>query len=487
MPNIKIKTLTAQEGIMITKCRVRFAPSPTGIMHIGNVRTALLNYIFALKNNGTFIVRVEDTDQTRNIDPQVSIFNHLTWLDLNYQEGPGVGGEFGPYYQSQRHEIYQSYLKQLQKDNFIYRCFCSSEELEVKRNRQIALKRPPRYDRTCRRLSADEIQKKLDTQTTFFWRMKIDETQTIEFTDLGHGTLNFDLKNFADFAITRADGSFTFMFANCIDDITMEVSHVLRGEDHLTNSVGQLAIMRALNHPFPVLWHLPILCNITGKKLSKRDQGFSLEDLKKEGFLPQAILNYLGIIGGSFEKEILTTSQLADAYNFDNMHTASQIKYDVEKMKWVNHKWVAQTPVIDLVQLCKPFLAEKFDISQVSDEKLMILIQSVQTDIVTLQDISKLLEFYFIKPTISQEQIDAIIPEQATSHKIQLILTTHKDCSDFEAFFNAAKKDAVTDGISLKNFFAYVRLLITGSPKGLGIGELEKCLGFDEIKQRICK
>jgi nondiscriminating glutamyl-tRNA synthetase len=456
-------------------------------MHIGNVRTALLNYIFALKNHGTFILRVEDTDQDRNIDPQISIFNHLTWLNMSYQEGPRIGGQFGPYFQSQRHETYQEYCKILQKNNFVYRCFCTQEQLEAKRNRQIALKNPPRYDRACLRLSATDIQEKLDAQTPFFWRMKIDETQTIQFKDLGHGTLTFDLKNFSDFAITRTDGSFTFMFANCIDDITMQISHILRGEDHLTNTVGQLTIMKALNHTFPLFWHLPILCNITGKKLSKRDQGFSLEDLKNEGFLPQAILNYLGIIGGSFEKEILTTTELANAYNFDNMHTASQIKYDVEKMKWVNHKWIAQTSITQLVQLCKPFLSQKFDLAQISDDKLIILVQSVHTDIVVLQDICTLLEFYFIKPIISQEQIDAVIAEQTISTAIQLILNAQKSSSDFESFFNAAKKEAITDGIALKDFFAYVRLLITGSPKGLGIAELEKCLGFDEIKKRICR
>lgn len=468
-------------------CRVRFAPSPTGIMHIGNVRTALLNYLFALKNHGTFILRVEDTDQERNIDPQISIFNHLTWLSLNYQEGPGIGGNFGPYFQSQRNDIYQTYCNKLEQGNFIYRCFCTQEQLEAKRNRQIALKNPPRYDRTCARLSAADVQQKLDNQVAWIWRMKIDETQSIQFKDLGHGTLNFELKNFSDFAITRADGTFTFMFANCIDDITMQISHILRGEDHLTNTVGQLAVMRALNHTFPIFWHLPILCNVTGKKLSKRDKGFSLDDLKNEGFLPQAILNYLGIIGGSFEKEILSVEELAQAYNFDNMHTASQIKYDVEKMKWVNHKWIVQTPINQLVQLCKPFLAQKFDLANISDEKLTILIQSVITDIIVLQDVCTLLEFYFIKPTISQEQIDAIIPDQSISAAIKSIVNAQKNESEFDAFFNGAKKEAVTAGIALKDFFAYVRLLITGSPKGLGIAELEKCLGFQEIKNRICR
>ncbi len=467
-------------------CRVRFAPSPTGIMHIGNVRTALLNYLFALKNHGTFILRVEDTDQDRNIDPQISIFNHLTWLKLNYQEGPIVGGNFGPYFQSQRNEIYQTYLAKLQEGNFVYRCFCTQEQLEAKRNRQIALKLPPRYDRACTKLSHQDIEQKLQAQTPFFWRMKIDETQTMSFLDLGHGTLNFDLKNFSDFAISRTDGSFTFMFANCIDDITMQISHILRGEDHLTNTVGQLTIMKALQHQFPTFWHLPILCNTTGKKLSKRDQGFSLDDLKREGFLPQAILNYLGIIGGSFEKEILSIEQLAQAYNFDNIHTASQIKFDIEKMKWVNHKWIAQTPIDELMELCKPFLAVKYDLQNLSDAKLTALIQAVHTDIITLQDICNLLEFYFVAPSIEQEHIDTVICDQAISRKLQTIINAHCAANEFQPFFDAIKKDVTTAGIALKDLFTFVRLKITGNPKGLGMAQLEECLGFEELKKRIC-
>lgn len=466
-------------------CRVRFAPSPTGIMHIGNVRTALLNYIFALKHQGTFVLRIEDTDQERNIDVQKSILNHLTWLNLTYQEGPYIGGDYGPYFQSQRHEIYGKYLQKLRDAHVVYRCFCTAEQLEAKRNRQIALKNPPRYDRTCLALSLAAIEDNLAQQKPFIWRMKIDETKKLQFHDLGHGTLTFDLKNFSDFAISRADGTFTFMFANCIDDMTMKISHILRGEDHLTNTVGQLTIMQALDYQFPTFWHLPILCNTTGKKLSKRDQGFSLEDLKNEGFLPQAILNYLGIIGGSFEKEILTLPELAEAYNFETINTASQIKYDIEKMQWINHKWIAQTPIDQLVQLCKPFLAAKYAVSDVSDTTLQTLVGSVQTDIITLQDICTLLEFYFIAPIITQQDIDALIPDQTISTKITALLQTHQNSHDIETFIAATKKDAVAQGIAIKDLFSYVRLLITGNAKGLGIGELEKCLGFTEIKKRI--
>jgi nondiscriminating glutamyl-tRNA synthetase len=469
---------------MKQSCRVRFAPSPTGIMHIGNVRTALLNYIFALHYQGTFILRVEDTDQERNIDPQ-SIFDHLGWLGLTYQEGPHIGGNYGPYFQSQRHDVYTSYLHKLQATNHVYRCFCTQEQLEIKRNRQIALKTPPRYDKTCSKLSLQDIQERLQTKTPFFWRMKINETESLQFHDLGHGKLNFELKNFSDFAITRTDGSFTFMFANCIDDITMQISHILRGQDHLTNTVGQLTIMQALDHPFPTFWHLPILFNTQGKKLSKRDQGFSLDDLRNDGFLPEAIVNYLGIIGSSFEKEIMSIEEMAQAYNFDNMHTSNQIKYDIEKMRWINHKWIAQTPINKLINLCKPFLTAQFDISTISDTTLQTLIQSVQTDIVTLKDIPSLLQFYFKKPVITQETLNNFAIDQTVHDAVMNILTAQQNQTDFATFFNLAKQQAAAENIPLKDFFSITRLYITGSPKGLGIGELEKCLGFAEIKNRL--
>jgi len=471
----------------MNKNRVRFAPSPTGTMHIGNVRTALLNYLFALKNHGTFILRIEDTDTQRNVDPQAQqIIEHLNWLGIKYQEGPVIGGPYGPYYQSQRHEIYQAKLELLQQSESVYRCFCTQEILETKRNRQIALKNPPRYDRTCTKLSATEIETKIEAKTPFIWRMKIDETKTIQFEDLGCGTVTFDFKNFSDFAITRADGTFTFMFANCIDDIEMKITHVLRGLDHQTNSVGQIAIMIALNHPILTFWHLPILFNIDGKKLSKRDKGFSLEDLKQEGFLPEAIINYLGIIGASFEQEILSTDELAAAYNFDNMRTSNQIKYDIEKLRWINHKWIMRIDISKLIQLAKPFLAQQYDMSKVSDEQLAILIESVKTDIITLQDTCTLLEFYFKRPIISDKLMNNTILDLSIQAKLHIIFNDLKNSITFDAFFNAAKIEAQSESIPMKDFFSFFRLKITGNSKGLGVAELEKCLGFEEIKQRVC-
>ena len=189
-----------------------------------------------------------------------------------------------PYFQSQRNEIYQKHLEFLKENNFVYKCFCTQKELDVKRQRQIALKKPPRYDGTCSNLTIEQIQEKTDNNIPFIWRMKVDPTKKISFQDLARGELNFELKNFSDFPLTRTDNSFTFMFANCVDDFEMEISHVLRGEDHLTNSVGQVVLLQAFEKTIPIFWHLSILCNTTGKNYQNVIKGFRLKILRLKGF-----------------------------------------------------------------------------------------------------------------------------------------------------------------------------------------------------------
>ena len=299
--------------------RVRFAPSPTGFMHLGNVRASLLNYLFAAHHQGTFILRIEDTDAQRNIkEGKDKIIEDLAWLKLTYTEGPGVGGNFGPYCQSERSHLYQEHLNKLIELKRVYRCFCTVQELENKRQRQIALKKPPRYDKTCLKLSEQQINEKSAAQVPFIWRFSIDETKQITIQDLAHGAINFDMKNFSDFALSREDGSFTFLFANFVDDMLMQITHVIRGEDHLSNTANQAMLFDAFSCKLPFFWHLPIMCSKDGKKLSKRDFGFSLDDLKNAGFLPEAIANYLALTGNSFAEEVQDLHELAKNYNFES-------------------------------------------------------------------------------------------------------------------------------------------------------------------------
>ncbi len=468
--------------------RVRFAPSPTGLMHLGNVRTALLNYLFARQKNGVFVLRIEDTDPARNFDPGAKkIIRDLNWLNLEYDEGPIKEGPYKPYFQSERISYYQEMLKQLQELGVIYRCFCTPEELEQKRQQQITLKLPPRYDRTCLNLSEDEIRDNLTQKKPFIWRMKIDSNESITIHDLARGSITFNLQHFSDFPLTRQDGSFTFIFANAVDDALMKINHVFRGEDHLSNTANQAVIYKALGFPLPTFWHLPILCNSEGKKLSKRDFGFSLQDLKNAGFLPEALANYLAIVGGgTFEHEIMTLDELKDALNFDDIHSTGHVRYDVEKLRWVNHKWIVKYPPEKLTQAARPFLEQAFpEAKLISDEKLTHLLQTVKTDLTTLLDTQESLAFYFKNPPITKEFLLKYISKDDQT-KIGSIISTNLDkINNTDLFVETIKQQTKQHNIPLKTIFSAIRLALTGAVKGPSIHDLFEMLGPEKILTRL--
>ncbi|TET05996.1 glutamate--tRNA ligase [Candidatus Dependentiae bacterium] len=468
--------------------RVRFAPAPTGLMHLGNVRTALMNYLFAKQKTGTFILRIEDTDPKRNFDPGAKkIIEDLQWLGLYYNEGPIKGGPYAPYFQSERTALYQEKLNQLKDKGLVYRCFCTLEELRKKRQQQLMLKLPPRYDRTCLGLSESKIQDRLDKNTPFIWRMKLDINQTIKVLDLARGTIQFDLKHFSDFPLTRQDGSFTFIFANCVDDAVMKITHVLRGEDHLTNTANQAVLYQAFDITLPLFWHLPILCNTEGKKLSKRDFGFTLQDLKGSGFLPEAICNYLAIIGGGiFEQEIMSLEELVKTINFDNIHSTGYVRYDIEKLRWINHKWIDRYDFKKLAQVARPFLEKQFPkATELGDPKLAQLLQTIKTDLITLQDVPNTLHFYFEKPDITTKMLTQHIPNQLQPLIASIITKQLHTIGDPDTFTEVIKQEAKKIKIPLQTIFAAVRIALIGSAQGPSIHDLVDMLGSKEASHRI--
>lgn len=469
--------------------RVRFAPAPTGMMHLGNVRAAVMNFLFAKQQKGVFIVRVEDTDQARNYDfGAKNIIADLQWLGLHYDEGPEVGGPFGPYFQSERNDLYQKSLDTLIAQGKCYRCFCTAELLEKKRIRMQAVGLPPRYDRACLQLSAAEIESLINKQVPFMWRFKLDHGKKVVVNDLAHGEKLFELSNFSDFPLTRSDGSFTFIFANFVDDMSMQITHIFRGEDHLTNSACQASLFEAFNIPLPVYLHMPILCNIDGKKLSKRDFGFSLRDLKDAGFLAEAIVNYLGIVGASFEQEIMNIDELAQAIHFDRLSTTGHIKYDVEKLRWVNRKWVHALSIDQFVILAKPFLFAIYPKAQsVGDALLASLLQMIQQDIHTLKDVQKALSFYFayLPPT------QALLQEYFTLDKLkqikQIIIASLSVSDDAENFLKSIKQGVEDCKIPLKDLYVAIRLVTACTPHGIAIKDLIHALGYQELASRLYK
>lgn len=466
--------------------RVRFAPAPTGMMHLGNVRTALMNYLFAQQKQGTFILRIEDTDTARNFDPQAKeIIADLTWLSITYQEGPIVGGPYTPYFQSQRNDIYQEKLDELKSLNKIYPCFCSTEELEKKRVRQQALKQPPRYDRTCLNLSVTEREQKTQTEP-HLWRVQLPIDEQVTIHDLSHGDITFDFKNFSDFPLTRMDGTFTFMFANFVDDMTMHMTHVFRGDDHLTNTAGQAALYRAFNVPLPTFWHMPIICNTEGRKLSKRDFGFSLRDLKNSGYLPEAICNYLATIGGSYEQEIMSLEELITHVKFENLHSASHVKYDVEKLNWMNQQWIKRLDTTQLVPHARPILESTYpQVKDMNDAQLEQLLEPIKNELPTLEAAIKELSFFFAKLELNQE-IFAICgtPEQLSA--LATILKAHMHAlENSTVYMDALKKDAKEQAIPFKVLFHTLRVALSGKPEGQSIINLIQILGTAETRSRL--
>lgn len=472
---------------MAAKIRVRFAPSPTGFMHLGSVKIALLNYLFARQSKGTFILRIEDTDANRNLEEaKLQIIKDLEWLDLSYDEGPLKGGPHAPYAQSERAAIYEEQLNQLINDCKVYRCFCTLEELENKREKQRAMGKPPRYDRTCLNYSDDKIKAKLVANTPFVWRFKINHDQLFEIPDMAKGTINFDMKNFGDFALTRHDGTCTFMFVNFIDDWLMGITHVIRGEDHLSNTAMQAALYDAFAVPLPQFWHQPIICNKEGEKLSKRDFGFSLEDLKAAGYLSEAISNYMATVGVSFAEEIQSLSDLVKNYDFANIHSTGAIRYDVDKLTWFNHKWITKIDHEALVKQVKPFLLTAHPAAQhLDEEKISYLVSKVKLDLKTLNDIGHLLAFYFRAPATALHEIEKVLGKEKAMLAIKIINECSRHLDNSDLFVQSLKDHAQKDGLKTKEVFGPLRYLITGSFEGIGMHDLLHMIDKEEIKKRL--
>jgi nondiscriminating glutamyl-tRNA synthetase len=475
--------------------RVRFAPSPTGFMHLGNVRAAFMNYLFARQNKGTLVLRIEDTDVKRNLEesPQ-KIVDDLRWLGLFFNEGYKAGGDFGPYIQSQRTEKYQQALMELDQNQQAYRCFCSVEELEEKRQKQKTAGLPPRYDRTCLRLSREKIKQKIAFGKGFIWRFKINEIQILEITDMAKGKIAFDMGHYGDFALTRQDGSVTFTFANFVDDWLMKITHVIRGQDNLSNTAYQVALYHAFAVAAPIFWHLPIICNTQGEKMSKRDFGFALKDLSAAGYIPEAILNYLAIIGTSFEEEIQSLEQLTKNYNFNKISSGGNIHHDEEKLRWINHKWLTKLLPQELLTRVKPMLQKSFltsNFKKVEEEKLLQLVGVIQPELKSLNEVPTLTQFFFEAPKIDKK----IFAEKLGAEKMDLAIKLIQDgfqnssasasASFSNKFIQKLKQETKAKNLSVKEVFMSLRYLLTGSFSGIGIKDLIDLLKVEEIKKRI--
>lgn len=338
----------------MNKVRVRFPPSPTGPMHIGTARTLLVNFLFARQNNGTIVFRSEDTDRTRSTPEfEKEILDGIAWLGLNFDEGP--------FRQSERDAIYEKHFEQLKKSGAIYPCFCSAAELDAEREMQNAQKLPPRYSGKCRELSSEQIAEFEKAGRRPIWRFRV-PAQEIKFEDLVRGEISEKGENIADFVIRKSDGQFLYHFTVVVDDAEMEISHVIRGEDHISNTSKHILLFEALGAKVPKFGHLPLLLNKDRSKMSKRDESgkpATLERLKNEGYLPEAVVNFLALLGwnpgSGSEQEFFSMDELIAKFNFAGVAKAGAV-FDLDRLNFFNAHYLRQLPIEELVAKVKPFL-----------------------------------------------------------------------------------------------------------------------------------
>ncbi|OAY85606.1 Glutamate--tRNA ligase, chloroplastic/mitochondrial [Ananas comosus] len=333
--------------------RVRFAPSPTGNLHVGGARTALFNYLFARSKGGRFILRIEDTDLERSTrKSEEAMLHDLSWLGLDWDEGPGVGGDYGPYRQSERNFLYKQYAEKLLDSGAVYRCFCSNEELEQMKETAKRLQLPPVYTGKWATAPENEIEEELVKGTPYTYRFRVPEEGTLKINDLIRGEVSWSLDTLGDFVIMRSNGQPVYNFCVTVDDATMRISHVIRAEEHLPNTLRQALIYNALGFPVPSFAHVSLILAPDRSKLSKRHGATSVGQFREMGYLPQAMVNYLALLGwgDGTENEFFTIDQLVEKFSIDRVNKSGAI-FDPTKLRWMNGQHLRSLPLDELIEI----------------------------------------------------------------------------------------------------------------------------------------
>ena len=452
--------------------RTRFAPSPTGDLHVGNIRTALFDWAYARHTGGKLIFRIEDTDRERVTDEYINrAIETLQWLGLNWDEGPQVGGPYGPYLQSQRLEIYTHWAKTFVANGDAYNCYCSTEELETRREKQRELNQAPGYDGKCRSLSADEILEFEKEGRKPVIRMRMPDGET-RFTDLIRGEVTFEHKYVPDFVLMRADGSPLYTLAVAVDDVLMKVTHVLRGEDLLSSTPRQIRVYQAMGvapEDFPLFAHLPFVMGQDNAKLSKRNGEVSIAWYREQGFLPEAICNYLALLGWSpgDDVENITMDELVKLFTVERVNS-SPARFDMKKLEAINGDKIRALTIDDFLSRALPFLM-KDGVIQGSDEEIAIVksaLPIIQERIARMNEVTAMLKFLFVEDVIFDAESETKVKEEPSQHVISQALSALENVNDWKHdVIEAALRAVLIEKLGLKPRLAFgpVRIAVTGS------------------------
>lgn len=471
------------------KVRVRIAPSPSGNLHVGTARTALFNYLYAKKTGGEYVLRIEDTDLDRSSEAfKQNIFDSLKALGLNWDEGPDVGGAYGPYKQSERFDIYPKYAQMLIDKGYAYECFCSNEDLDKEHEIAKEKKIPYKYSRKCLNLTPEQKAELKAKGIKPSIRFKVDYKELI-FNDLVKGELKFDTSLIGDFAIMKSNGTPTYNFAVVIDDMLMKITHVIRGEDHISNTPKQILIYEALGAPVPKFGHLGMILAPDRSKLSKRHGATAVSDFIKQGYLTEALLNFVALLGWapSDGVEIKNVDEIASDFRIGEISSSNSI-FEYEKLNWMNGQYIKHMDISKLTDLALPFLA-KYDTSKYSREKLEKIIEVTREPITLLTDLEFDTQYFFEEPNYDEvkdllasdlsKDVLAKFKEDINTYDIDNYEDIHEKLAEFRTYFKENK------GYKPKETMWAIRAILTGRTRGADMAAIINILGEDEVKKRL--
>ena len=481
----------------MSKVRVRYAPSPTGFLHIGNARTALFDYLFAKHYDGTFVLRIEDTDVERNVEGgEESQLYYLNWLGIIPDESAQKPNpKYGPYRQTERLEIYKKYVDYLLEKGYAYKCFCTQEEIEEDYNRQIESGvTATRYNRKCLNLTKEEILEKERQGLPYSIRLKVPTHKKYEFNDMIRGHVSFESKDIGDFVIVKSNGIPTYNFAVVVDDHLMEITHVFRGEEHISNTPKQLMLYEMFGWEPPIFGHMTIIVNENHKKLSKRDNSIMqfMSQYKDAGYLSSAMVNFLALLGWSpsGEEEIFSMEELIKEFDETRL-SKSPSMFDKSKLTWVNNRYIKSLTKEEVYDLCYPFLNETYDLSNYSEDILREIVESFHEEMSYGKEIIDLAKVYFVSPDLDNldEEARLIFSDESVNNTLKIFKEEIENLETIikEEVKGIIKNTQVRANVKGKMLYMPLRIALTGAMHGPDFSSLIYLLGKEEIINRLNK
>jgi len=478
---------------MTKKMRTRFAPSPTGFLHIGGLRTLLFAYFIAKTNDGELILRIEDTDQKREVEGAVDkLIDIIDWIGIKFDEGPHVGGDFGPYIQTKRLDIYQKYIKKLVDSGNAYHCFCTEERLKEVREKQKKQKMAPRYDENCRNLSKEEVEEKIKNGEKYVIRQKIPHNTEIITHDELRGEIKFNSNDLNDHVLMKSNGIPTYQFAVVVDDHLMQITHIVRGEEWISSLPKNVLLYQAFNWDLPKFIHLPLIMNKEGGKLSKRHADVSVESYKDKGYLAKALINFTILLGWHPKEdvEILNNDEIKNKFDFKNIKTSSSI-FDVEKLNYFNNHYIRELPVKELSKLCLPYLKDENNPLTQDMEYVENIIRLEQERLRKISDIKEMTKLFFtenlkydanllIWKTMTKENV-----KENLDKILKLIQTVKVASWTKENLEKIIVEYIKSNNGKIGEFLWPMRVSLTGQKNSPGPFEVAFCLGKDRSLKRI--